>query len=126
MLELSYYIALALFFCHELDAVRKSEWRILYVLRSKSNSKARWWFVALHFPLLLIVFWTIGSDHFAGEIGKVCLASLCVIHSLIHFRLRMMGKCPFVSTGSKYLIDLSGIAALAFIMLYFAQSGTAT
>ncbi len=121
MADLSYHFAIAFLFCHELDAVRKSEWQMLFVLKRLSNSKARWWFVMLHFPLLLLVFWTMSGEGMAVEIVKAVLAAFCAIHWAIHFRLRKLGRCFFISTPSKALIDLSGVFGLVYLMFFFAK-----
>ena len=57
MLTILYYLGLAALFTHEMDAVMRSEWRLLYVLRSFSDDAAYPLFLALHFPLFFVFLW---------------------------------------------------------------------
>ena len=52
-----HYLDLLLLMTHELDAVRASEWKLLYVLRQLADAKTFAWFVALHVPLFFSILW---------------------------------------------------------------------
>jgi hypothetical protein len=82
-------LMLAALFTHELDAIKQSEWRLLYVLRNLPDEQARWWFVAIHVPL----FWVLmGLSHHANakvqHYSRIGIASFCVVHAALHIRLR--------------------------------------
>jgi hypothetical protein len=82
-------LMLATLFTHELDAVTHSEWRLLYILRSLPDEQARTWFVAIHVPLfgaLMAV-----SYHAKAALQRGCrigMALFCIVHALLHIRLR--------------------------------------
>lgn len=50
MVDLAFYMVLALFIAHELDAVRAHEWRLLPLLQSLPERAAYPAFVLMHVP----------------------------------------------------------------------------
>ncbi len=109
-------LMLAVLFTHELDAMTQSEWRLLYVLRSLSDEDGRWWFVAIHVPL----FWAlIALTHHAQNkvqrYSRMALALFCVVHALLHIRLRDDPLSSFNTPLSWALI--LGCAALGLVYL---------
>jgi hypothetical protein len=112
------HLMLALLFTHELDAMTQSEWRLLYVLRDLAEPQARWWFVAIHVPL----FWAlITLTHHAQaklqNASRMGLAAFCIIHALLHLRLRNDPLSTFTTPLSWSLI--LGAAALGSVYLAF-------
>lgn len=110
-------LMLAFLFTHELDAMTQSEWRLLYVLRTLSDEQARWWFVAIHVPL----FWAlIALTHHTQvkvqHVSRICLAVFCIVHALLHVRLRHDPLSSFSSVLSWGLIV--GAAALGAVYLF--------
>lgn len=112
-------LMLALIFTHELDAVAQSEWRLLYVLRDMGDDPARWYFVALHVPL----FWALlgltqHTQTKLQSLARTGLAAFCVVHALLHLRLRNDPLSTFNSPLSWGLIlgaALIGAVYLAVI-----------
>ena len=51
MTDLLFYLAFAGLVTHELDAVHKHEWRLLFVLRAMPDESARRAFILIHIPL---------------------------------------------------------------------------
>jgi hypothetical protein len=112
-------LMLALLFTHELDAMTQSEWRLLYVLRSLSDNEARWWFVAIHIPL----FWAlIALTHHAQarvqRFSRLGLALFCIVHALLHLRLRNDPLSSFSGALSWGLI----LSAAAIGMIYLGYT----
>lgn len=82
-------LMLALLFTHELDAMTQSEWRLLYVLRDLSDHQARGWFVVLHVPLFwALIALTHHTQHKLQSVSRISLAVFCLVHALLHLRLR--------------------------------------
>ena len=119
------HLMLALLFTHELDAMTQSEWRLLYVLRDLAEPQARWWFVAIHVPL----FWAlIALTHHAKvklqSASRMGLAAFCIVHALLHLRLRNDPLSTFTTPLSWSLI--LGAAALGAAYLALAARKPST
>jgi hypothetical protein len=116
------HLMLALLFTHELDAMTQSEWRLLYVLRDLAEPQARWWFVALHVPL----FWAlIALTHHAHakvqHFSHIGLAVFCIVHALLHVRLRNDPLSTFDSPLSWSLILGAALAGISFLIVTAKQ-----
>ena len=55
MRSLVFYLAAAALLTHELDAVKHSEWGLLYVLRDLSETSAYALFVVLHVSIVALM-----------------------------------------------------------------------
>ena len=55
--DLLFYLAFSGLITHELDAVHKHEWRLLFVLRSMADAPACRAFVLLRVPLFAVLLW---------------------------------------------------------------------
>lgn len=54
--DILFYIALSLFFTHQVDAIRCKEWRILPGLSSLKENFAEKLFIAIHIPVFILIF----------------------------------------------------------------------
>jgi hypothetical protein len=120
-------LMLATLFTHELDAMTQSEWRLLYVLRSMSDSDGRWWFVAIHVPL----FWAlIALTHHANagvqRASRLGLAAFCIVHALLHWRLASDPLSTFTSPLSWSLIIGAAFFGLAYLSVSAYRPNTST
>jgi hypothetical protein len=116
MQKLVVHLMLALLFTHELDAMTQSEWRLLYVLRDLSDTQARWWFVALHVPL----FWALIAltHHVKANVHRFSrIAVFCLVHSLLHLRLRNDPLSTFNAPLSWSLILGAAAVGAAYLVL---------
>lgn len=118
MSKLLVHLMLALLFTHELDAMAQSEWRLLYVLRDLSDDQARWWFVALHVPL----FWALIAltHHRRAQLqhfSRTGLAAFCVVHALLHLRLRDDPLSTFSTPLSWSLILGAAVLGVLYMAL---------
>jgi lysylphosphatidylglycerol synthetase-like protein (DUF2156 family) len=110
------HLMLALLFTHELDAMAQSEWRLLHVLRDLSDDEGRWWFVAIHVPLFwALIALTHHAQAKAQHISRIGLAAFCIVHALLHLRLRNDPPSNFTTPLSWGL--MLGAAALGAIYL---------
>jgi hypothetical protein len=109
-------LMLAVLFTHELDAMTQSEWRLLYVLRSLGDEQGRWWFVALHVPLFGAL---LGLAHHAHagvqRAGRAALAAFCIVHALLHLRLRDDPLSTFTTPLSWGLILGAAVLGIAYL-----------
>jgi hypothetical protein len=109
---------LATLFTHELDAMTQSEWRLLYVLRTLSDAQGSMWFVAIHVPLFwaLIALTHVGQDG-VQRASRAALAAFCVLHALLHLRLRDDPLSTFSSLLSWGLILGPAVLGVAYLSL---------
>lgn len=87
-LHLLFYVGLALFACHELDAVARYEWRLLPGLSMLDDDTGQITFVLLHIPLFALLFWLTG--HRDDQIrlgGQLSVDVILIVHGLVHFAL---------------------------------------
>lgn len=70
-------------FLHELDAIQQKEWRFFLSWTNIHDESACRLFVALHFPLFLLILWNLPSERF-----QMGLDIFLVIHALLHILLR--------------------------------------
>lgn len=111
-------LMLATLFTHELDAMTQSEWRLLYVLRSLEDAQGRWWFVVIH----VLLFWAlIALTHRAKvsvqRVSRMAFAAFCIVHALLHLRLRDDPLSTFSSPLSWSLIFGAAALGVAYLAL---------
>jgi lysylphosphatidylglycerol synthetase-like protein (DUF2156 family) len=116
--KLLIHLMLALLFTHELDAMTQSEWRLLYVLRDLSDDEGRWWFVAIHVPLFwALIALTYHAQAKAQHISRIGLAVFCIVHALLHLRLRNDPLSAFTTPLSWGLILGAAALGAAYLAL---------
>lgn len=107
-----FYLAFSSLITHELDAVHKHEWRLLFVLRGMPDESARRAFVFIHIPLFALLLWLAAhSDASVRFWTTLGLDVFMVVHAGLHRRLSGHPKYEF-NTGYSRLI-IYGTAALA-------------
>ncbi|TAG26592.1 MAG: hypothetical protein EAZ37_08770 [Burkholderiales bacterium] len=117
------HLMLATLFTHELDAMTQSEWRLLYVLRSMSDSDGRWWFVAMHVPLFwALIALTHHADALVQRASRLGLAAFCIVHALLHWRLASDPLSTFASPLSWSLILAAALAGMAYLLLVASKA----
>ncbi len=116
--NLVFYLAFATLLAHELDAVHKHEWRLLFILRRMPEDAARRAFVVAHIPLVAGLLWLLA--HPAAEVRwwtMVSLDGFMVIHAGLHHRLRRHPAYAFTSAHSRGLIYGAAVLALAHLTI---------
>ncbi len=113
-LDLLYYLTIGFFFTHELDAVKRAEWRILPGLRSLPDGLGEQLFIWLHVPLFaaLLLAGAEEQEH-AVRIG---LASFAIIHVGLHWLFRNHPANSFNTLSSWALILGTGISGVAYLI----------
>ncbi|HBE67600.1 MAG TPA: hypothetical protein DDW52_05560 [Planctomycetaceae bacterium] len=94
--EIIFNLMLACFITHEIDAVDKKEWRMLFVLRKMNDKRAAMLFMLLHVPLCAVVLSLVYSTYSdVSFFSRLSLALFAVIHLWLHWRLRNHPKNQF-------------------------------
>ena len=118
MLDLLFYLAFAGLLSHELDAVHRREWRLLFVLRDMPDERARDAFILVHVPALLLLLWLLNHpDSAVRAPTMLALDGFMVIHAGLHWRLSSNPKYEFNSPISRLLIFGTSAVALLHLAL---------
>jgi hypothetical protein len=118
MLDLLFYLAFAGLLSHELDAVHKHEWRLLFVLRNMPDEQARDAFILIHVPALVLLLWLLNhSDIAVRTPAMLALDGFMVIHAGLHWRLSSNPKYEFNAPISRLLIFGTAVIALIHLAL---------
>ncbi len=102
--NLLFTLGLALFFSHELDAVRQQEWRLLFVLRHMPEDTAARAFIAIHVPFFLVLLIATEASSEPRFWSRAAISAFLVIHAGLHWSLRHRAECDFNSGLSRGLI----------------------
>ena len=121
MTDFLFYLAFATLVAHELDAVHKHEWRLLFVLRTMPDDSARRAFVLIHIPLFATLFWLLAYPVESTQFWTMLsLDVFMMVHAGLHWRLSDHPRYEFHELYSRFIIH--GTAALAaahlFLLLY--------
>lgn len=117
MHSLFYFLMLALFITHELDAVRRHEWRLFPVLSSLPERVGEQLFVWLHVPLFAALFY-VG----AGEPTSVvafALSIFSILHIGLHWLYRNHARNEFNNFRSWTIIVATGVFGTLHLLLTF-------
>lgn len=68
---------------HELDAIRRREWRFFFASLPISDEAACRVFTAFHAPLFVVVLWSLDAP-----VVQIGLDAFAVVHGLLHLALR--------------------------------------
>lgn len=118
MTDVLFYLAFAALVTHELDAVHKREWRLLFILRALPDESARRAFILLHVPLVAVLLWLIAHPaqgvRFWTMIG---LDVFMVVHAGLHWRLSGGPNYEFNTVHSRLIIYGTAALAAAHLLL---------
>lgn len=107
MTEVFYWLMVAAFFTHELDAIKHHEWRVLPVLANLSDRVGEQIFIWLHIPLFFLVFWL--SQFGADSVFAIGLSAFAIAHVGLTWLLRNHPAYEYNSLSSWLLIGLTGL-----------------
>lgn len=107
-----FYLAFSGLIAHELDAVHKHEWRLLFVLRALPDGSARRAFVLVHVPLFAVLLWLAAYPGAGVRYWTMLgLDLFMIVHAWLHWRLSGHARYEFNTPHSRLIIY--GTAALA-------------
>lgn len=124
MKRLLYYLGVAAFFTHEMDAVLNLEWRLLFHLFEFPEAIASALFIAAHFPLFFVFFY-LGS-HRSPKVRNTFRIVVCcflVVHSGLHFGLSNHEYYFFDGILSNLYIFGAAAFGAAFLVVISKQRG---
>ena len=118
MEHIFFYLGLAALLVHEMDAVKRKEWRMFPGLSNLQDETAYSIFTGLHLPLYFLVFWLLQKPETASILILV-LDAFFIIHLLLHIILRNAPKNNFSGIFSSTFIWISGISGLLDLLFQF-------
>lgn len=119
MIDFLYYSMIGAFFTHELDAVKRHEWRILQLLRTLPERLSEQVFIWLHIPLFALLLW--GGDGEPESATRVGLAAFSIVHVGLYFVFRRHPAYEFNNPSSWGLILLTGFLGAIYLVFLSAS-----
>lgn len=114
MLDFLYYSMVAAFFTHELDAVKRHEWRVLPILRNLPEKVGEQTFIWLHVPLFILLLLLGDGEPVNGS--RIALSVFAVVHVWLHWVYRKHVAYEFNNPSSWGLIILTGVMGAAYLV----------
>lgn len=116
MIDILYWSMVAAFASHELDAMRRHEWRILPLTNFLPDEIGARVFLWAHLPLFFLIFWF--SKDGGNSVFAAGLSSFAIVHVGLHWLFRSHPKNEFNTFGSWVLIALVGILGALHLIAY--------
>jgi len=111
--DLLFFANLAcLVMAHELDAVRRREWRFFFARTSLSDESAYRIFTALHVPVFVFILWNLESARLQAGVDI-----FLIVHAVIHWFLRGHPLISFDSWFSRLWIFGGAILGAVHLLL---------
>ncbi|MEM8794296.1 MAG: DUF6713 family protein [Pseudomonadota bacterium] len=114
MIDLLYYAMVGAFFTHELDAVKRHEWRVLPIVRALPEKVSEQTFIWMHIPLFALLLW--GGDGEPESATRIGLSAFAIIHVGLHYIFRNHPAYEFNNVSSWALIILTGLLGAAYLV----------
>ena len=115
MTDLLYYAMVGAFFTHELDAVKRHEWRFLPLLSVLPDRIGEQTFIWLHIPLFALLLW--GGDGDPASMTRLGLSAFAIVHVGLHILFRRHPAYEFDNPSSWGLISLTGLLGAAYLLV---------
>ncbi|MGE7843801.1 DUF6713 family protein [Lysinibacillus sp. NPDC093712] len=105
---------LSLFFLHEMDAIRRSEWRLFIVLKDMEDAKAYKVFTFIHLFLYVIILSLLFSEY--QNIIFWVIDAFFIIHGILHLFFERHPRNDFKDSFSRSIIYSMGILAVIHLL----------
>ena len=117
--DLVFFTGVAALLLHEMDAIDKKEWRLLFVLRRLPDEGAMRWFIVLHLPLFIALLALVAAGPSAvARWVEAGVDGFLVVHAGLHERLAAGGERAFAGWFSRSLIwSAAGFGLLHLVVL---------
>lgn len=117
--DLLFFAAVSSILAHEMDAIDKREWRLLFVLRRLPDDGALRWFIGLHLPLFLALLVLIAAaESTTVRWTEAVVDVFLIFHAGLHERLSFRGEPVFRNPFSRFLIwSAAGFGVLHAVYL---------
>lgn len=123
MIDLLYYAMVGAFFTHELDAVKRHEWRVLPLTRFLPERIGEQTFIWMHIPLFALLLH--GGDGDAESATRLGLSVFAIVHVGLHVLVRRHQAYEFDSPGSWALIILTGVLGAIYLLVVPSRAAAA-
>jgi hypothetical protein len=114
-LDAIYWAMVAAFLTHELDAVKRHEWRVLPLTSFLPERVGEQAFIWAHVPLSWLILWLDESTAMSGV--RLGLSAFAVVHVWLHWILRRHPAYEFNNPSSWALIVLVGVLGALYLGL---------
>lgn len=115
--ELFFFIGLSFILTHELDAIKRHEWRIFPFTSFLNDQWGYWVFTGLHVPLFLTLFWFLFSGTGINEGLMQGLNIFFVIHFFLHLFFLRHPKNEFTTLFSWLIIIGAALSGGVSLMI---------
>ena len=115
-LDLLFYTGFALLLTHELDAIRRHEWRLFPFIYKLKDDTAYYLFTIAHIPLFVLLLWLM--CHPSENVRywfQVSLDLFFIVHLGLHKLFQSHKQYEFTGTFSKSIIFLMAIVGLVHL-----------
>ncbi len=116
--DLLFFAVVSMLLIHEMDAVRRHEWRIFPFLSRLDDTRAYRVFLIAHVPLFVVLLWFLCRA--AGEgriIFQALVDSFAIIHLGLHLILWKNRRNEFTAPFSSIIIVLTALAGSIHLFL---------
>lgn len=119
--DLIFFLGLSLLLCHEMDAVKHHEWRMLPLTSGLSDRAGYHAFTWAHVPLYLLLLWALGGAEASIRSAVIVGLNLFfIVHTLLHIALRRHPAYEFSGLLSWSLIVGAGLCGVVDLGLRLA------
>ena len=121
--NLIFYTGLSLLLAHELDAIKRHEWRIFPGLSKLRDDLSYHLFVGLHIPLFILILWFLcHPSELVRFWFQISVDSFLIIHLVLHQFFKFHDKYEFTQQFSKTIINLMALIGLIHIILLISNN----
>lgn len=115
MVSIFYFVMLAFFLVHELDAVKRHEWRVLPLISLLPETIGEQVFIWIHVLLFFGLFYLGAFD--PNTAAAKGLSTFAIIHIGLHWFFRNHPKYEFNNISSWMLIVTAGLFGAAHLFV---------
>jgi hypothetical protein len=118
LMNLIFYLGLSLLFIHELDAIKRHEWRIFPGLSKFEDGLSYRLFVVAHIPLFILVLWLL--CHPSEKVGfwfQISVDGFLVVHIGLHRLFKSHVEYEFTQPFSKWIIHSMALTGAVHMVL---------
>ncbi|HPV40220.1 MAG TPA: hypothetical protein PKX40_03510 [Spirochaetota bacterium] len=105
-----FILTVSLLILHEMDAIRRKEWKLFVVLKDMTEERGYLVFSILHLPLCFVILYFImntGSAYY--NIFTIVINGFLIFHGVIHLLFRNKKANEFSGTYSYVIIFLMSV-----------------
>lgn len=117
--DILFFVAVSSLLLHEMDAIDKKEWRLLFVLRRLPDEGALRWFILLHLPLFVALMALVAAAQ-STTVHRIegGVDAFLIVHAGLHEQLAFRGETAFANAFSRSLIwSAAGLGAIHMVYL---------